>query len=375
MKIESLALRRVSVTRRGAWLFVQVRTDNGLTGLGEASHGGDDALVAHLIESRIAPFLTGRDPRDVEPFFARFRGLGSSRAGATALSGVEQALWDLAGQATGQPVWRLLGGRLRPRLWVYANINRSTWERSPEGFATNARQAVARGFKAVKLAAFDDVPKALDTPEAYATIETGIERVLAVREAVGQQVQVLLDCHGHFNVAWAIRVARRLEPARLFWFEDPVPQADLHGQAQVRRDIEQPLAAGEAFFGREPFWTSLTRDALDVAMPDVKHCGGIAELRRIAALCETAQVQVSPHNPSGPVAMAATVQAVAGLPNFTVLEYAFGEVDWRESLITPAERIVDGFYEVPDVPGIGVRLDEDAVREHAAEAPAGAGQR
>ena len=163
MKITGITLKRVAVSKRGGWLFVQVHTDEGLAGLGEASQGGGDALVAETIERQIVPQMLGRDPLDREPFFQRFRALGASRAGATALSGVEQALWDIAGQAGGQPIWRLLGGKLRPRVWVYANINRSTWDRSPDGFAENARRAVAQGFRAIKLAAFDDVPR-LESP-------------------------------------------------------------------------------------------------------------------------------------------------------------------------------------------------------------------
>ena len=357
MKVTAVSLKRVAVTKRGGWLFVQVHTDDGLTGLGEASQGGDDDLVAEAIERQIAPWLAGKDPRDLEPYFQRFHALGASRITATAVSAVEQALWDVVGQALGQPIWRLLGGKVRPRVWVYANINRSTWDRSPGGFAANARKAVEAGFRAVKLAAFDDVPARLDTPEAFATIELGIERVLAVYEAVGAQAHVLLDCHSHFNAAWAIRVARRLEPARLFWYEDPVPRSDVDGLARVHDAVEQPIATGETLFGREAYWELFTRRALDVAMPDVKHCGGIAELRRIAAMAEPAHVQVAPHNPSGPVAMAATVHACAAMPNFSILEYAFGEVDWRAHLIEPAERLVDGFYDVPDAAGLGVRLN------------------
>ncbi|HEX2323996.1 MAG TPA: mandelate racemase/muconate lactonizing enzyme family protein [Chloroflexota bacterium] len=356
MRITGISCRRVEVSRRGGWLFVQVATDAGLTGLGEASQGGDDGAVAETIERHLAPWLAGKSPLDVEPYWQRFASLGASRVGATALSGVEQALWDLAGQAAGQPVWRLLGGRLRPRLWVYANINRSTWERSPEGFAANARRAVGAGFRAVKLAPFDDVPR-LDTPEAFATIALGIDRVLAVREAVGPEVQVLVDCHCHFNAAWAVRVARRLEPARLYWYEDPLPRSDPEGLLRVRQSIEQPVAAGETFFGRRPFWDLFTRGAVDVAMPDVKHCGGILELRRIAALAEPAHVQVAPHNPSGPVALAATAHAVLGLPNFAILEHAFGEAEWREGLVDPPEAIVDGYYSPPEGPGLGLRLN------------------
>ncbi|MDQ3701351.1 MAG: mandelate racemase/muconate lactonizing enzyme family protein [Chloroflexota bacterium] len=365
MKITDVTAQSLPVSRRGGWLFVEVHTDEGLTGLGEASQGGDDEQVIQHLQRHVAPRLVGTDPRDAGALAGKLRGLGASRSGATALSGVEQALWDIAGQAYGQPIWRLLGGKVRPRVWVYANINRSTWDRSPQGFAENARRAVGAGFQAVKLAAFDDMPR-LDTPEAFATAELGIERVLAVREAVGPQVQVLLDVHCHFNAAWAIRVARRLEPARLFWFEDPVPRSDWEGLARVHETIEQPVAAGETFFGLEPFWELFTRRAADIAMPDVKHCGGLGALMRIGALAEPGHVQIAPHNPSGPVATAATVHACAALPNFTVLEYAFGEVDWRAGLTEPAEAIVDGFYEVPDAPGLGRRLNQDALAQHTA---------
>jgi len=365
VKITHVALQRVAVSRRGNWQFVQVHTDSGLIGLGEASQGGNDGAVARTILEDVAPAIAGLDPLDREPLFQRFRALGAQRAGATALSAIEQALWDIAGQAAGQPIWRLLGGKLRRSVWVYANINRSTSDRSPDGFAENARRAVAAGFRAIKLAAFDDVPR-LETPDAFATIQLGVDRVLAVREAAGPEVQVLLDCHSHFNAAWAIRVARQLEPARLFWYEDPVPRDDVDGLVRVHESIEQPVATGETLFGRAAFWELFTRRALDVAMPDVKHCGGIGEMRKIAAMAEPAHVQVAPHHPSGPVAMAATVHAVATMPNFTILEYAFGEVPWRESLIEPAESIVDGYYRVPDAPGLGVTLNEAALAEHRA---------
>ena len=366
MKITELVVRRVPVTKRGGWVFVQVRTDEGLVGLGEASQGGSDEEVVRQIQTHVAPRVIGTDPRDVEATMQRLQGLGASRTGATAVSAVEQALWDLAGQAYEQPVWRLLGGKLRPRIWIYANINRSTWERTPEAFAQNARRAVAAGFRAVKLASFDGMPR-LDTPEAFVAMERGIDCVLAVREAVGSDVQVLLDVHCHFNAAWAIRVARRLEPARLFWYEDPVHRDDWDGLARVYHEIEQPVAAGETFFGLPPFWRLFTAanggPVVDVAMPDAKHCGGLGAIRKIGALAEASGVQIAPHNPSGPVAQRATVHACATLPSFTILEHAFGETDWRERLIEPAEKIVDGYVEVPDAPGLGARLNEAFVAE------------
>src|SRR5262245_9296518 len=192
-------------------MFVQVETDGGLVGLGEAARGGDGREVAAAMRQQVLPRVLGRDPRDTGALFAELRPVGlASRAGSFAVSALEQALWDLAGQAAGQPIWRLLGGRLRERLWAYASITRATADRSPAGVAASARAAVADGFRALKLAAFDDVPVRQETAEAYAGIERGIERLHAVREAVGPEVQVMVDCHARFTTAWAIRVARRL---------------------------------------------------------------------------------------------------------------------------------------------------------------------
>jgi galactonate dehydratase len=382
MKVTELVVRRVPVSRRGDWLFVQLRTDEGLVGIGEASQGGGDAETIRHLRQNVAPRVVGSDPRDMLATARKLYGLGQAqgRQAATAVSATEQALWDLAGQAHGVPVWQLLGGKLRPRIWVYANINRATGvagvtgvpggtDRSPESFAANAKRAVAAGFRAVKLASFDGMPP-VDTPEMIAATEKGIACVFAVREAVGPDVQVLLDVHCHFNAAWAIRVARRLEPMGLFWYEDPVPRSDWEGLARVRREIEQPIAAGESFFGLEPFWRLFTQGTagtagplIDIAMPDVKHCGGLAAMARIGALAEAAHVQIAPHNPSGPVAQAATVQACAALPTFTILEHAYGETDWRQTLVEPAEALSDGFHTVPDGPGLGVRLNEEALKE------------
>ena len=381
MKVTEVVIRRVPISKRGDWLFVQLKTDEGLVGLGEASQGGGDAETIRHIRENVAPRVVGTDPRDVHGTARKLYPLAQSqgRQAATAVSAVEQALWDLAGQAYGQPVWKLLGGKQRSKIWVYANINRATGVegvpggntgRSPEAFAANAKRAVAAGFRAVKLASFDGMPRP-DSPEASAAIENGIACVFAVREAVGPEVQVLLDVHCHFTAQWAIRVARRLEPTGLFWYEDPVHRSDWEGLARVRREIEQPVAAGEAFFGIEPFWRLFTGGGagtevgplIDIAMPDVKHCGGLALMTRIGALAEAAHVQVAPHNPSGPVAQAATVQACAALPSFTILENAYGETDWRHTLVEPAEPLVEGYHQVPDAPGLGIRLNEAVMAE------------
>ena len=366
MKITAVETVGVRVNRRGNWLFVRIHTDEGLVGLGEASHSGDDRLLAAAVRYRLGPQLVGQDATRVAALSRQLPGATAGHLLRTAASGLEQALWDLNGQALGVPIHRFWGGPLRQRIRLYANINRATEDRRPQGFAANARAAIAEGFQGVKLAPFDDVqPGALDQPETWRTIELGVERVRAVRAAVGSAALVLVDCHSRLTPAIAARVARELEPVGLFWLEDPVPHGKIDGLIEVRAGAEMMIASGERFHDRVEFRDMIVERAADVLMPDIKHVGGYAELQRIAALAEPWQVHVAPHNPSGPVAAAASVQACATLSNFLILEYAWGEVPYRASLIDPPERIEDGYLAVPDGPGLGVYLNEAAVAEHA----------
>lgn len=351
--------------KRGGWLFVQVHTDEGLTGLGDASQGGGDDLVQTYIERRLKPELVGKDPCQVEPLATALLAQSSGQVAATAASGVEQALWDLWGQALGQPIWALLGGRHRDRVVLYANVNRATFDRSPAGFAESARRAVADGFRAVKCAPFDDVTYRFPDREAnLAGIAAGVERIAAIRQAVGPDVRVMVDCHSRFDVPTAIQVARELAPLKLAWLEEPVPDWDLDGLERIREHSPMPIAGGESLVGRVGYWETLRRRVLDVIMPDVKHVGGILELRKVAALAEAARVSVSPHNPSGPVSTLASVHVCATMPNFLALEFPWGETAWRGELVTPPEVVADGAIVVPDRPGLGYALNEATVNAH-----------
>ncbi|MAG36073.1 MAG: hypothetical protein CL878_07505 [Dehalococcoidia bacterium] len=366
MKITSVETVGVEVNHRGNWLFVRVHTDEGLVGLGEASHSGDDGLLAAAIRHRLGPQLAGQDASRVAALSQRLPPGSAGPLLRTAASALEQALWDLNGQALGVPIHRFWGGPVRQRIRLYANINRATNNRRPEGFAANARAAAAEGFHGVKLAPFDDVQlRELDQPETWRTIELGLERVRAVRETVGPDVLVLVDCHSRLTPALAARVVRELESVGLFWLEDPVPHDELDGLAEVRAGAETMIASGERYQSSAEFREMIVQRAADVLMPDIKHVGGYAELHRVSALAEPWHVLIAPHNPSGPVAAAASVQACASLANFLILEYAWGEVPYRASLVDPPERIEDGFLTVPDRPGLGLSLNDEAIAEHA----------
>jgi galactonate dehydratase len=262
---------------------------------------------------------------------------------ATAFSAIEQAMWDLAGQALGVPTYTLFGGKVRDWLRIYANINRATNPRTADGFAAAARRAVGDGFRAVKAAPFDGFPPpGSPTREIEAAVDAGIAAVVAMREAIGADIDIMIDCHSFFDVERAVSVARRLEPQRLTWYEEPVAPERVDETLAIKNRIRQPMSGGEVLFGVAGFAPLVQRHAVDVIMPDVKHGGGLLEVTRIAAPPPTAGVMVSPHNPSGPISMAASVQVAAGMRNFNVLELQYAEVPWRGELLTPPERFVNG---------------------------------
>ena len=200
--------------------------------------------------------------------------------------------------------------------------------------------------------------------ESSATQTKESRGLVATREAIGDEIELLVDCHQRFDLALAFKVAEKVRPLDLYWFEEPVPRDRVDALRQLRLHSGQTIAGGESLVGREGFWPYIAQGAVDVLMPDVKHAGGITECRRIAALAEIAQMPIAPHSPAGPVSTMAGVHLAATVANFTVLEYAFGEVDWRGELVRPAETIIDGHIRVPDAPGLGIELDEAVLMAH-----------
>lgn len=377
--INDIKVHIVKVNQRGNWVFIELKTDKGISGTGEASQGGK------LIASEEQQILRS----EIDIFFGLVKGKGAfnigryrqegwsyaakSRISGTVFSAIEQALWDIKGKALGVPVYELLGGKLRDKIKVYANINRATNEKDSNGrrpahaFQKNAESAVQLGFKAIKMAPFDEM-KALPSSPAQikADIDHAVGCIEAVRKTIGNDIDLLVDVHSHLDEPLGIEVAKRVEPLNLFWFEEAVNPGKYAKETKVISDAtERTTAGGESIFGREGFAPLIATRALDILMPDVKHCGGILELKYIAALAETAGLQIAPHNPSGPIATAASIQAVASIPNFAILEWAFGEVPWRGDLITPREEFADGYITVSDKPGLGYELNQSVVAKHS----------
>jgi len=372
LRMMDIELFPVRASERTVWLFVRLLTDAGLTGLGEASDAfgfaNTSAADAARMKSELRRFfelIKGESPFEIGEY--RRRGFSLAAIGglvsATAFSAIEQAMWDVSGKALGVPVYTLFGGKLRESLPVYANINRATTKRTPEGFAATARAAVEDGFRAVKGAPWDGFPPAGSPDSAIeAAVENGIACSVAMREAVGPDIDVMVDCHSFFDVALAERVAHRLEPLRLGWYEEPVAPERIEETREIRKRIQQDMAAGEILFGVSEFAPLSRNKTVDVIMPDVKHCGGLLELTHIAAAAEQDGVLVAPHNPSGPVSTAASAQVASVLGNFKLLEFQWGEAAWRRDVIEPPEQFEAGKMRVSARPGLGIQLNDRVIR-------------
>jgi galactonate dehydratase len=329
----------VRATARTWWLNLRLTAADGVTGLGEASDGfGLTPAVGPLadqLEAEVRRQLS-------QPLKAAPRNITE----ATAHSALAQAQIDIEAKRLGKPLVELLGGARRKSIPVYANINRAAKPRTPAGFAAVAKRAWADGFRAVKAAPFD----------GGVAVPLGVECVYAIREALGPEAKIMVDAHSLFGVASGIALAKRLEGARLTWFEEPVAPELVRETTAIRRKVNVPMAAGETLYGVEGFRPLCRARAVETIMPDVKHCGGPRELVAIARMAQRYGVKVSPHNPSGPVATAFSLAAACAMENCEILELQYGEVDWRAQVVSPPERITDGSLALSTLAGCGIVL-------------------
>jgi len=370
--IADLELVHVRINKRGNWIIPRLKTSNGLSGLGDASQSTDDAQCIGFLK-QYADLLRGRSIFDIAwfirasaPIRARNGGGYGRTPSVMAASALEQCLWDLQGKALGLPAYDLFGGRIQERLRVYANINRSTEDRSPAGFAANAQRAVAAGFDAIKLASFDDMPaKISDRPQLEHLMQLGIDCAQAVRDVIGPGRDVLVDAHSHFNRQDGLELARRFEPLNLYWLEEVCPPQPVEDLAAINKAAKMPTAGGEEVQGVKGFYPYIKAEAVDIVMPDVKVTGGMLELKKIAALAEGAGLMCSPHGPASPIGNAAAGHVMATVPNFEIFEYAFGEVPWRAELVDPPERVEGGSLILSERPGLGYTINERVAAKYA----------
>ncbi len=362
MKITDLKVYVMGSAWRN-FVFARLRTDDGLEGIGEARPVNREEAVAAHLDAIAHRYVLGSDPFNIEDLVLRITRDDYEIPGATemtALAIVEMACWDVIGKALGQPIYRLLGGACRDRIRAYAN----GWyqvARTPEEFAQAARRVVARGYRAMKFDPFGAGAGELTRDEYVRSVAL----VEAVRDAVGPDIELLIEMHGRFTAAQAIALALDLERFAPGWIEEPVPPDQPGALVRVSAHTAIPIATGERLHTRTAFRDLLALDAVDVLQPDLTHCGGLLETKKIAAMAEAHGVLLAPHNVGASVSTAAVLHLAACTPNLKIQEY-FN--DFAEPFVTEAApglpAVTDGYFPLPSGPGLGVTLNEDVLLAH-----------
>ena len=367
MRITKIRTFLVNAKMRN-WLFVRVETDEpGLYGLGEATLEFQSAAVAACVEE-LAPLVVGADPRNITRAWEHLYRYPFFKGGAvtmSAISGIDQALHDIAAKDLGIPLWQYLGGLVRDRVRMYDHVgggnSDTVYGDMQEGLAARIEESKRDGFDAIKILA---VPRAR-TVDGIAALRAAEQVMATAREAAGPDMDIMVDFHGRTSAAMGICFAKVLEPFSPLFIEEVVgPEVPATEMARVARATVIPVAAGERLFHREQFLSLLQAQAISVAQPDVCHAGGVTETMRIGALCGTFGVSLAPHNPLGPIATMVNIHIGFAMPNFLIQEVMRADVPWREEVVSGVPPIVDGHVLPPTGPGIGVDLNESAAAHH-----------
>ena len=346
---------------RTNWVFVKVYTDEGINGVGEGTLEYKEKALVGAIE-HIKSYLVGKDPRQIEKHYHDIYRDAYWRGGAvltSALSAVETALWDILGKSLNVPVYQLLGGKVNEDCRIYVN----GWfagAKTPEEFGAKAKEAVKRGVTAMKWDPFGKNYLQISNKD----LDTALKCIAEVRNAVGNEVDLLIEGHGRFDVPTGIEIAKELEQFKVMWFEEPVPPNNLEALKAVRDKSPVAISAGERLYTRYDYNELFKIRACDYIQPDVSHAGGIMELKKIAAAAETHYIPFAPHNPSGPVANAATLQLAACCPNFCILEIMYSDVDYRKFITDENLVYKDGRIKIGDKAGLGIELNEEECLKH-----------
>ena len=360
--------------RMREYIFVEVRTDEGITGWGEVT--GTRPVANRTICAalrHVSDFLEGDDPRLIEKtwnkIFRAFTYMGSRGATTSIISGIDIALWDIRGKVLGLPISELFGGPVRDGIPIYCHPKDAS---SVEGAAQHCKAIAETGQKALKTDPWQ--PHHEEEGDGYLTGKLsaeaenhGVAVISAIREAVGPDFEILIDCHGRFDAPTAIRLAKALEPYDIFWFEEPVPVESIHALRQVRENVGVPICVGERIHTRWEFLPILENELADYIMPDVTWTGGITEIKKIATMAETYYVPISPHDASGPINVLAGAHAMASVPNHYRVETSRAKLNAYDVFIDHPLDIRGDKIFLSDRPGLGIELDKDYMRGHALE--------
>jgi galactonate dehydratase len=346
------------------WLLVRIQTDEGLFGIGDASPLGNEMQTASLIEEWADKFLVGKDPLDTEAIWTEIYYNNNARGGrieTTALSGIDIALWDLKGKILNQPIYKLLGGAQQEKIRVYAN-GWYTVAADPKLNAEEAKKTVQMGYTAMK---FDPFATANYYNISLEEAQAAEDRVAAVREAVGPDVDVIIEVHAKFSTGAAIALGQRMEQYRPMWFEEPTSQENVSEMKYVRDRVNIPIATGERLYTKFPFYELVKADAVDVLQPDIANAGGITELKKIAAIAEARHVSIAPHNTCSAVGTMAECQLDVTMTNFLIQEYhAQFYSPWYIDAFEGFPVQKDGYITLPDGPGLGIIPNDELIAAH-----------
>jgi len=357
MKITDIKVFLIGAGGRN-WIYVKILTDQGLHGIGEAYSAGPDEATVKVIED-YKLWLVGQDPRNVQYLFDIMYNTTRFPGGLiinSAISGIEHALWDLAAKSAGVPVWAMLGGRVRNSIRTYQSIGGGSAQEAGD----SARAMVEKyGYTALKMG----IVAPGDMPNNQA-MRLSVERVKAVREAVGPDVDIGVDIHAKFvEVERAAHLAHLLEPYNIMWLEEPIRPENVAAMKKLSEQVKVPLASGEANYMIHEFRPIIDAQAVDYVQPDICCCGGVLTMKKIAAMAEAQYMRVAPHNPMSPLATAVNVHFAASTPNFHVLEYhAPDHSPHKDVLKEPLMVKKDGYLDIPNKPGWGVELNEEAFK-------------
>ncbi|HYM09087.1 MAG TPA: galactonate dehydratase, partial [Bryobacterales bacterium] len=353
------------------WVFVKLETDQpGLCGWGEASLEWKTRAVAGAVED-FALMAVGEDPTRIEHLYQKLYRHSFFRMGVigmSAISGIEQACWDILGKSLGVPVYRLLGGAVRERVRMYTHLGGGEMKAVYETFdagplVERALAVIEQGYTAGKVVFIPYSEPLMGVPP----VKKLAELMGRLREAVGEKIDIMIDFHGRTSPAMAVSYIQALEPFRPFFCEEPVPPENIAALAEVKRAVKVPIATGERLVTRHQFREVFERQACHVIQPDLCHCGGLAEAKKIAATAETYYMGVAPHNPLGPVANAAALHFALSTPNFLIQEDMLTDVPWRWEVVRQNLRREAGYWLMPEEPGLGIEVDEAAAARHPYE--------
>lgn len=348
---------------RPRWMLVKISTDEGVVGWGEPTLEGKSTVVSEAINV-FKQFLIGQDPMNIEHLYNVLYRRGFYRGGGilcSAISGIEQALWDIKGKYLGVPVWQLLGGKCRDRIRMYAHLMPNVDKPTKEQIKEWVNRRKVQGFKSVKMGMFCPVRHI----DSMAMVEEYIETFAYVREVAGKEMDIAIDFHGRISPAMAPVLCRELEPYHPMFIEEPVLPENVDAMLKIAQKTTIPIAAGERLFTAFAFREYIEKQVLNVLQPDLCHCGGILQAFKIAAMGSNYYCSVAPHNPLGPVSLAACLQLATCIENFTAQEHPTlpNQLDLGVGLLKKPFIIKDGYVDVPTAPGLGVEIDEDKLAE------------